>query len=189
MTTNYHLIIDLEATCCNDASFPKEEMEIIEIGAVMVSQETQTIISEFQSFVQPVRHPQLTDFCKELTTISQAEVDAALGFKEVMQEFQKWTSAFENFDFGSWGNYDLNQLIQDCRFHQIPFFINVASHRNLKEEFSKFLGVSKRYGMSKALTKVGLKLEGRHHRGIDDARNIARILIYMGGERDHGNHS
>ncbi len=31
----YWLVIDLEATCCNDGQFPREEMEIIEIGAVI----------------------------------------------------------------------------------------------------------------------------------------------------------
>lgn len=178
MSFDYHLILDLEATCCNDHSFPKDEKEIIEIGAVMVLGKTLEIISEFQTFIRPVRHPQLTDFCKELTSISQADVDAAPGFKEAMQKFQEWTKAFNSFDFCSWGNYDRNQLEQDCQFHQICSPIN-APHRNLKQEFSKFLGISKGYGMSKALSRIGIKLEGTHHRGIDDARNIAKIFSYM----------
>lgn len=142
MPFNYHLIVDLEATCCNDHSFPKDEMEIIEIGAVMVLNETLEIISEFQTFVRPLRHPQLTDFCKELTSISQADVDDAPDFIEAMLAFQKWTDSFRRFDFCSWGNYDLNQFMQDCHLHQISFFID-APHRNLKHEFSAFLGVSR----------------------------------------------
>jgi len=31
-------------------------------------------------------------------------------------------------------------------------------------------------GMAQALKELGLPLEGTHHRGIDDARNIAHIL-------------
>lgn len=31
-------------------------------------------------------------------------------------------------------------------------------------------------GMPEALDLLGLKLEGTHHRGIDDASNIAKIL-------------
>jgi inhibitor of KinA sporulation pathway (predicted exonuclease) len=160
MSFDYHVIVDLEATCCNDDSFPRDEMEIIEIGAVMVQGNTLEIVSEFQSFIQPVRHhPQLTDFCKELTSISQADVDSAPGFKEAIQKFQTWTSSFANFDFCSWGNYDRNQLEQDCQFHQVPSPI-LAPHRNLKQEFSTFLGVNKVYGMSKALSTIGIKLEG-----------------------------
>lgn len=178
MSSNYHLVVDLEATCCNDHSFTRDEMEIIEIGAVMVSKKTLAIVSEFQTFVQPVRNQQLTDFCKKLTNISQSDLETAPGFKEAIQEFQRWIAPFDNFDFCSWGNYDRNQFEQDCLFHHISFPIN-APHRNLKQEFSKFLGVSKGYGMSKALSRIGLKLEGSHHRGIDDARNIAKILIHM----------
>lgn len=178
MSFDYHLIVDLEATCCNDSSFPRDEMEIIEIGAVMISKETLEIVSEFQTFVRPLRHPQLTDFCKKLTSISQADVDVARDFKEAIQAFQKWVNLFEPVDFCTWGYYDLNQFQQDCRFHHISFFINIP-HRNLKAEFSAFLGVSKGYGMSKALSRIGIKLEGIHHRGIDDARNIAKILSFM----------
>jgi inhibitor of KinA sporulation pathway (predicted exonuclease) len=37
-------------------------------------------------------------------------------------------------------------------------------------------GLRKKLGMAKALRHVGLELQGTHHRGIDDARNIARLL-------------
>lgn len=178
MSINYHLIVDLEATCCNDGSFPKDEMEIIEIGAVMISAETFEIISEFQTFISPVRHPQLKEFCKELTSISQNDVDQAPGFVEVMKKLEDWLGQFDSYDFCSWGYYDKNQLEQDCQFHKVSSPIN-AVHRNLKVEFSKFLGVKKGYGMSKALARIGEKLEGTHHRGIDDARNIVKIFKYF----------
>jgi inhibitor of KinA sporulation pathway (predicted exonuclease) len=32
-------------------------------------------------------------------------------------------------------------------------------------------------GMGEMLQKCGLELEGKHHSGIDDARNIARCVI------------
>ena len=38
--SSYFLIVDLEATCSNDGSIPREEMEIIEIGAVMLNRST-----------------------------------------------------------------------------------------------------------------------------------------------------
>ena len=33
--------------------------------------------------------------------------------------------------------------------------------------------------MERALARIGLPLEGTHHRGIDDARNIARLAALM----------
>jgi len=68
---NYYLVLDLEATCCDKGSIAKNHMEIIEIGAVMVEPATLTIVDEFQSFVKPIRHPILTEFCKSLTSIAQ----------------------------------------------------------------------------------------------------------------------
>ena len=55
-------------------------MEIIEIGAVMVDRETLSIVDEFQTFIKPIRHPILTDFCKQLTSITQSQVDTAPTF-------------------------------------------------------------------------------------------------------------
>ena len=74
----YLAIIDFEATCCDKNSFPRNEMEIIEIGMVIVDYDTFEKVSEFQSFVKPVRHDKLTAFCKNLTSITQETVDSAL---------------------------------------------------------------------------------------------------------------
>lgn len=56
----YILVVDLEATCCDDRSISRRQMEIIEIGAVLLDLRDRRVISEFQRFVRPVRHPQLT---------------------------------------------------------------------------------------------------------------------------------
>jgi len=33
--------------------------------------------------------------------------------------------------------------------------------------------------MAKALKRVGITLEGTHHRGIDDARNMAKLMPFI----------
>ena len=37
--------------------------------------------------------------------------------------------------------------------------------------------------MAQALKLAGLELDGTHHRGIDDARNIARLLPFIVGDQ------
>lgn len=176
---SYFLIVDLEATCSDDGSIPRHEMEIIEIGAVMLNRVTLEIDAEFQKFIQPVRHPQLTKFCTELTTIRQEDVDQAPQFVAGMTRFKEWIyPTFSNHIFCSWGNYDKTQFIQDCKFHQIPYPFS-AEHINIKEEFSTYFGISKKFGMAQALNHLGKELIGTHHRGIDDARNIAAIYTVM----------
>ena len=75
--------------------------------------------------------------------------------------------------FCSWGGYDYKQLKLDCARWGIPFPAGFDPHLNLKSAFKQVY--KDRIGMAAALRKLDLPLEGTHHRGIDDARNIARI--------------
>jgi 3'-5' exoribonuclease 1 len=100
------LVVDLEATCCDLKSIPRHQMETIEIGAVMVERETLSIVDEFQTFIKPLRHPILTDFCLQLTSITQAQVDTAPTFPDAINLWQPWLMQFDRTIFGSWGDYD-----------------------------------------------------------------------------------
>ena len=175
ISNQYYLIIDLEATCSDDGSLPRQEMEIIEIGAVIQDSQTYEIVSEFQVFVQPVRHPILTNFCTELTGITQSDVADAASFPQAMEQMKQWMYAFNDALFCSWGNYDQTQFQQDCQFHGVPWPFR-SGHMNLKAEYSSTLGKRKKLGVAEALRGLGMKFEGSHHRGLDDARNIARIV-------------
>ncbi|MEH6628754.1 MAG: 3'-5' exonuclease [Motiliproteus sp.] len=74
------IVIDFEATCCDRETphdpdaFPRDEIEIVELGCVAVS-ETGHVLGEFESFVRPIRNPVLTPYCTALTTISQDQAD------------------------------------------------------------------------------------------------------------------
>jgi len=181
----HFLVVDLEATCddTNDGTsdFARSEMETIEIGAVMVNATSLKVVDEFQAFVRPIIHTELRDFCKNLTSIQQADVDAADTFPSVFNAFLLWASQFEDYLFCSWGKYDSKQLEQDCSLHNIPFPLN--THFNIKLAFSAAQDTKKRFGLDQALNKLNLELEGTHHRGIDDARNIAKILPYINVEQ------
>jgi len=172
--SSYFLIVDLEATCSDDGTIPSQEMEIIEIGAVILNRSTWEIDSEYQQFVKPVRNPILTKFCTELTTITQNDVNNTLTFPEVMSEFKKWIDLYPKNIFCSWGNYDKKQFIQDCEYHNINYPFG-SEHRNIKKEFSVYCGNKKGFGVIQALKYLKLEFQGIHHRGIDDAKNIAAI--------------
>ena len=180
MTYRHYLVIDLEATCDERSPvFPKES-EIIEIGAVMVDGRQLDTIGEFQTFVRPVRHPVLTAFCTQLTSITQAEVDAACGFADAIAALGGFIAQYSDQgwpQFCSWGDYDKHQFAKDAAYHGVALPLG-SDHINLKTAFSRALRDKKRYGMSRALKRVGIELEGTHHRGIDDARNIAKLLPY-----------
>jgi len=166
------IIVDLEATCWKN---PKEKRnEIIEIGAVSSNG------TEFQRFIKPIENPILSDFCKELTHITQEDIDNAKTFNEVMSEFILWAGNCPKIY--SWGNYDKTQFIKDCNLWNIDWEFR---HLNLKVEFSKIYKI-KRRGVKGALRYLDWKFEGTHHRGIDDARNIYRIYEHI--KKDIGTH-
>jgi inhibitor of KinA sporulation pathway (predicted exonuclease) len=175
ITNAYYLIVDLEATCANDGAVPRQEMEIIEIGAVMQSARTFEIDSEFQTFVRPVCHPQLTKFCTELTGIKQGDVADAPSYSNALEAMKQWMYRFDDALFCSWGDYDRNQFEQDCAYHRIAYPFRPA-HLNLKAEFALAMGRAKKLGIADALRQLGMDFEGAHHRGLDDARNVARIV-------------
>ncbi|MCR6480854.1 exonuclease domain-containing protein [Variovorax sp. ZS18.2.2] len=180
MQADRYLVIDFEATCCDTGSVPREHMEIIEIGAVMVDARSFEIEDEFQIFVRPVRHPKLTTFCIALTSISQRDVELAPSFKDAVAEFKHWLYRYTGFVFCSWGDYDLKQLRQDCDFHKVPYPIS-APHVNVKRVLTEKQGLAKKPGLGDAIRLAGLTFSGTHHRGIDDARNITRLLPYAFG--------
>jgi 3'-5' exoribonuclease 1 len=84
-----YIVVDLEATCWEDRPHPKE-MEAIEIGAVLLTSSCGPVVSEFAEFIKPVVEPKLSDFCTQLTSITQAQVDAADEFWVVFPRFVEW---------------------------------------------------------------------------------------------------
>jgi inhibitor of KinA sporulation pathway (predicted exonuclease) len=175
MVNGYYVVIDFESTCSN-SEFPRNEMEIIEFAAVLVRKATLIIEDDFTMFVKPVIHPELTEYCKNLTNITQEDVGSAFSFTTVLKQFSKWMDKFEGpKTFCSWGGYDNKQLQQDCALHDIEFPFD-GEHINIKKLFSEVKGYKRSYSLGSALNKLNLEFEGTPHRGIDDARNTAKIL-------------
>ena len=110
----YLYCVDLEATCDevgeSESSRPlavvPAQMETIEIGLVVIDLETLEIVDEFQRFVRPQINSILTDFCKKLTSIQQADVDSAGTYVEVGQELGAFITHYPNATWASWGDYD-----------------------------------------------------------------------------------
>ena len=177
--SKYKLVVDLEATCCANNEFPRHEMEIIEIGAVLLDTENE-IVSTFSTFVKPTLNPILTDFCKELTTITQDQVDTAPSFNIAMTSFLNWLHEYVIvfYDFYSWGDFDKNIISRQAKqlnYKNPKLDVLLSNHFNLKQIFADRNGV-KPMGVSSALKFKGLKFENQQHRAIYDAINIAKLI-------------
>ncbi len=173
-----YIIVDLEATCW-ESRRQKSPNEIIEIGAVMVNEAGESL-SEFCQFVKPLKNPILSDFCKELTSITQAQVDEAQHFPKVLKAFQEWIGVGkDDYALCSWGFYDASQFKKDCQLWGLDAAW-LKPHISIKHQYTGVRGTKRNMGMKSALKLEEIPLEGTHHRGIDDARNIVKIFVrYM----------
>jgi inhibitor of KinA sporulation pathway (predicted exonuclease) len=186
------VVLDLEATC--DEKGPLAPQEIIELPSVLLRLSSLEPIDEFSSFVRPQHHPRLSGFCRDLTGIAQADVDRADPFPAVLARYLAWLrshglavspgdSPGPPFALATCGDWDLQTMFpSQCRDAVPPAPLIPRPFRrwvNVKHVFAAWRGAGKAPGMAGMLRALGLPLVGRHHRGIDDSRNIARLVVAL----------
>jgi inhibitor of KinA sporulation pathway (predicted exonuclease) len=99
-------------------------------------------------------------------------------FPQALKQFQDWIDSFnEPYWLCSWGFYDKKQFKQDCELHGLDTHW-LKNHMSIKHQHPNVSDsmISRPLGMQKALEKEGFKLDGTHHRGIDDAKNMTKIF-------------
>ncbi|MGK7876121.1 MAG: exonuclease domain-containing protein [Xenococcaceae cyanobacterium] len=167
------IVIDIEATCWQGKPPPGQENEIIEIGICPIDIASGKPLEKDSILVQPERST-VSKFCTQLTTLTQEQVDRGIPFAEACEIVQNQYLSRQRV-WASYGQYDKNQFEKQCqsRFVQYPFG---TRHINVKTLFAIMNSLPREVGMAQALSLLNLSLEGTHHRGVDDAWNIARIL-------------
>ncbi|KAF0896344.1 hypothetical protein E2562_021879 [Oryza meyeriana var. granulata] len=147
----------------------------------------------FRAYVRPAHHPTLTDYCRELTGIEQADVDAGVELCEALRAHESWLEprgvknaaatamaggGGSGFAVVTWGDWDCRTMLEgECRFKGIddkPDYFD--RWINLKVPFEQVFvgggaGHTRRLGLEEAVRTAGLAFEGRPHSGLDDARN------------------
>lgn len=194
---DYLMIIDFEATCWENQAPPRwRESEIIEFPAVLLNLKTGKIEAEFQKYVMPIESPRLSEFCIQLTGITQDKVDNGIPLQTAIMIFQEWLrkeikahnlvlpkmskdNKLGNCAFVTWSDWDLGCCLQkECRRKRIrkpPYFNQWIDLRLVFRQWYNYRPLN----FNDALAHVGLIFEGREHSGLDDSRNIARLAYKM----------
>jgi 3'-5' exoribonuclease 1 len=174
-----YIIFDLEATCWENTPIGYVQ-EIIEIGALLVDDYGQEI-ERFNAFVRPSRHPNLSPYCKQLTGITQIDVNRAKHFPEVVNQFMDWAEIDDDdYILCSWGEFDQKMLAADCRLHGFGEAW-LKHYVNLKGEYRRIKRLPKGIGLKKTVEIEGFEFTGDHHRAISDAENLAKVFVkYLG---------
>ncbi|GAV92274.1 LOW QUALITY PROTEIN: RNase_T domain-containing protein, partial [Cephalotus follicularis] len=116
--------------------------------------------------------------------------DTALPFKEVLLQFEAWLTQHQLWTkesggplnraaFITCGDWDLKTKVpEQCKVSMIklpPYFMEWI---NIKDAYSNFYWTEVS-GMRTMLNHSNIPLQGSHHLGIDDTKNIARVLQRM----------
>ncbi|XP_041838478.1 ERI1 exoribonuclease 2 [Melanotaenia boesemani] len=198
-TFSYLIVIDFESTCWREKN--NYSQEIIEFPAVLLNTSTGEVESEFHTYVQPQEHPVLSEFCTELTGITQMQVEAGIPLQICLSRFSRWLQnlqlergvAFPNKQptcsaalpsqrlctFLTWSDWDLGVCLQyECKRKQLhkPDVLN--NWIDLRSTYRLFYN-RKPKGLNGALQDLGIQFSGREHSGLDDARNTAQLAARM----------
>jgi inhibitor of KinA sporulation pathway (predicted exonuclease) len=171
---DFVLVVDLETTCWEGPLPPGQENEIIEIGICFLNVASGERLRKESLIVKP--KSQISPFCTKLTTLTQADVDRGIPLADACAALVKMGS--KNHVWASYGDFDRRQFEKECRSKNIPYpFGN--THWNVKNLFALRRKLAREVGMAEALEMLKIPLEGTHHRGGDDAYNIAAILAEL----------
>ncbi|KAJ7362074.1 ERI1 exoribonuclease 2 [Desmophyllum pertusum] len=200
----YLIVLDFESTCWKDKKL-NYGPEIIEFPAVLLNTSTGELESEFQMFVQPREHAKLSEFCRELTGITQAQVDDGIPIGTCLMLFGRWLQEMKDkkgfkfpceqvqkkdqektpesllkwCTFVTWSDWDLGTCLKnECYRKQLRMPHPLRSWIDLRATYKNFYS-RKPQGLAGALQDLGIKFSGREHSGLDDARNTARLAWRM----------
>ncbi|XP_069386844.1 ERI1 exoribonuclease 2 [Paralichthys olivaceus] len=196
---SYLIVIDFESTCWREKNHYSPE--IIEFPAVLLNTSSGEVESEFHTYVQPQEHPTLSEFCTELTGITQMQVEAGIPLRICLSRFCRWLQnlqleksvVFPNKQqkcsptspsqklctFLTWSDWDLGVCLQyECKRKQLSKPDVLNSWIDLRSTYRLFYD-RKPKGLNGALQDLGIKFSGREHSGLDDSRNTAQLAARM----------
>jgi inhibitor of KinA sporulation pathway (predicted exonuclease) len=166
------VVVDLETTCWEKRE-KDQIMEVIEMGVCLLDIGSCEITDKQSILIRPV-YSVVNEFCTNLTTLTQEVVETGIGFREACLKLEDEYQTKKRV-WASYGDFDRRQVEKECRLKNVPYPFG-SRHINVKTLFAIKHRLTEEIGMDKALAVLGLELIGTHHRGVDDAYNVARIL-------------
>jgi inhibitor of KinA sporulation pathway (predicted exonuclease) len=167
------LVLDLEATCWDGPPPAGQVSEIIEVGICTMDVPSLQRVEKRSILIKPLKS-EISEFCTKLTTLTAEHLKDAGSLADAARILKKEFLSQERL-WASWGDYDRRQFERVCKEFGVGYPFGI-SHLNVKTLFSVSFGLEEEIGLDMAYERLGLTMEGTHHRGADDAWNIAGVL-------------
>ncbi|KJK44517.1 DNA polymerase III [Lentzea aerocolonigenes] len=170
------LVVDVESTCWEGSPPPGQISEIIEIGLCPLEVSTGVRGERRSVLVRPSRSS-VSAFCTRLTTLTAEQVADGVTFAEACALLRKEFRSDRRV-WASYGDYDRKMFERQCAAFGVGYPFG-PRHVNVKTLFVLSHALKREVGMAEAMRIAGRKLDGTHHRGHDDAYNIAGLLAEL----------
>ncbi|CAK9175252.1 unnamed protein product [Ilex paraguariensis] len=181
---DYFLVLDLEG-----------KVEILEFPVLMVDARNMQVVDLFHRFVRPsaMSEQRLNEYIEGKygkIGVDRVWHDTAISFNEVIQQFEAWMAQhhlwrkelnerLNRAAFVTCGNWDLKTKVpQQCKVSRMKLPSYFTEWINLKDVYLNFYQ-RRATGMLTMMKELQIPLLGSHHLGIDDTKNIARMLQHM----------
>jgi len=169
------LVVDVESTCWEHSPPEGQTSEIIEVGLCPVDVATLTRREKCSILVKPAMS-EISTFCTGLTTLQTDMFTEAGSLQDAVSTLRRKYRSRDRL-WASWGDYDRRQFERVCQLQEVSYPFG-PSHLNVKSLFAVANGQYES-GLDDAFQQLDWTMEGTHHRGHDDAWNIAGILCEL----------
>lgn len=117
-------ILDIEMTCdgkqdngkfIDDGRMKRAQREIISVGFV-VCDDKYNIKNRYSSFVKPVNNPTITDYCENLTGITQNDVNHGKKCNNAFRDIREMCEKYSIDYIFTFGNADKDGIIVSAKW-------------------------------------------------------------------------
>jgi len=149
--------------------------EIIQIGAVKVDENMQTI-DTFNIMIKPKHYCTMHKKVQELTDITDAHLEVGVQFEDAICRFKAWCG--DEFEFLTWGPEDVYMLEDNLEFFDLDSDWIPAAY-DAQVIFDDQVTMENRdYSLGYAMYKFGIK-PLKCHDALNDAINTVKVLMNL----------
>lgn len=178
-----YIIFDLEFN--QDYGTAKEDktekalmypFEIIQLGAVKLDEKL-SVVCSLDRIIKPEIYPELHPYVKEMTGITQEQLDAGKTFRAVCGEFIELAKGGRSI-LCVWGMADIKELFRNMSYHGMNKDLLPKEYINLQAYASRYLKCPKgtNIGLRNAVELLNIGVKEQFHHALNDAYYTSEIF-------------
>ncbi len=165
-----YIVFDLEFNMFfkfkeGDLANPELKNEIIQIGAVKLNEQLETI-SSFDLIIKPVIYRRMNPYVRRKTNINTSRVVQGTPFVKAIESFSTWVG--EDSVLCSWGHDDILALRDNCLFFGFDD-LSFNKFINIQQIYMKYGGLSKQPSLESAVECLAIEIKTPFHDALSDA--------------------